>query len=73
MKTFDELVDDYDNALFQAEQKLPDPRSYCFERIQVPIMLEMPIGISEELPSTENTNILVFEFFKLNQKWELKK
>lgn len=77
MKSFDELVEIYDNALAEAKAKLLDVNSYRHYRIQVPIMLETSIikSLSDTeiaKDSTINPNMLIFEFEKHRSKgWVL--
>lgn len=63
------LVKIYDDALEEAEQKLPNPFSYPHDRIQIPVMLDRSILEKIELAesikdSTMDTSIIVFEFIK---------
>lgn len=69
MRSFDELVEIYDNALAEAKAKLPDVITYPNDRIQVPVILETSIikSLSDTeiaKDSTLNPNMLVFEFVK---------
>lgn len=76
-KTFDELVETYDNALNKAKSALPYVDKYPNNYIAIPIMLEnqslesLFLDVEFAKYKTLNNSVLIFEFEKQFNGWVL--